>query len=145
MLDYGEQKSKMITINQKRMKGAQLFSLDAMFALLLVSIIIVASVINLNKRTAPEDIQTSKVGYDILSILDYENYLTNLNEPGIQNRTLELLPPQYGMRIRLAGENFDAIEVGDTILQRFVASGKRSFVNGTNDIYGVATFWIWLK
>lgn len=128
----------------KKTRKAQIFSMDAVIGAFLVGIIILAFFVNIGKHGETEDIQTSKIGYDMLTILDYEGLLANLDETEIQNKINETLPNQYEMRIRLEG-NFNAIEVGSPILQRFVASGKRVFVNASNNKHGIATFWVWLK
>ncbi len=129
---------------EKRRKKGQIFSIDVVIGAFLVGIIILAVIVNVGKKAAPESIQTEKIGYDIITVLDYEGVLASLDETSIQTRMSELLPSQYDIRLRLSG-NFNAIEVGSPIIQRFVASGKRAFVNATDDKYGIATFWVWLK
>jgi len=126
-----------------RNKG-QIFSIDVMVGALIAGLIILIVIINVGKKVEPADIQTEKVGYDIVALLDYEGVLASLDESNINTRMSETLPSQYGMRLRVEG-NFNAIEVGDPIIQRFVASGKRVFVNASDDKNGIATFWIWIK
>ncbi|MBU2497015.1 MAG: hypothetical protein KJ767_03070 [Nanoarchaeota archaeon] len=124
-------------------KKAQIFSIDATIGAFLVAIIILAFFINISKKSESESLQLSKVGYDMLAILDYGGLLANPDETAILTKINETLPNQYEMRIRLEGDY--ELEAGSPVLQRFVASGKRVFVNASENDYGIATFWIWLK
>lgn len=140
-LEFGGLKLELDRMEEKK---GQLFSIDVVIGAFLVGIIILAVIVNIGKKADPADIQTEKTGYDIVTLLDYEGQLASLNSSSIENRMNETLPSQYGMRLRLTG-NFAAIEIGSPIIQRFVAAGKRSFVNASDNKNGVATFWIWLK
>ena len=132
-----------VKLRSLRNKG-QIFTIDAFIGAFIAGLIILIVIINVGKKADSADIQTEKVGYDIVALLDYEGVLASLDESNIETRITETLPAQYGMRLRVEG-NFDAIEVGDPIIQRFVASGKRVFVDASKDKNGIATFWIWLK
>ena len=123
-------------------KKAQIFSIDAVVGAFIVAIIILAFFVNINEKSET-DLQLSKVGYDMLTVLDYEGLLANPKQDLILETINKTLPRQYSMRIRLEGDY--EMEIGDQILQRFVASGKRVFVNASENQYGIATFWIWLK
>ena len=132
-------------LSKRKEKKGQIFSIDAAIGAFLVGLIVIVAIINITKQAEPESIQTEKIGYDIVAILHYEGKLASVDASSIESRMNEILPQQYGMRLRLEGENFDAFEVGSPIIQRFVASGKRVFINASSDINGIATFWIWLK
>ena len=128
-------------------KQGQFFSFDAAMGAFLVGVILIAVTIDVSRRYNPADIQTEKIGYDILTIIDYEGRLASLDSASIDARAGQIISQQYasryGMRINLTG-NFNSFEVGDQIPDaKTVISGKRVFVNASAEVNGIATFWIW--
>ena len=128
----------------KKQKSGQIFSIDAVIGAFIVGVLIIATVFSIVRTTETETTQISKVGYDIVTVLDYEGKLASLNATEIAIRLNSTLPQNYDMKLLLEG-NFDSIEVGNQPLQRFVASGQRTFVNATAGTRGIATFLIWVK
>ena len=140
-------------INQTKMdkiakKRAQMFTIDALIGAFIVGVIILAVISNVSKKYNPADIQTEKIGYDIITILDYEGKLASRDSSSIDSRADQIISQQYssryGMRLNLSG-NFNSFEVGDQVPgNKTVISGKRVFVNASSQANGVTTFWIWL-
>ncbi|MEK6852340.1 MAG: hypothetical protein AABX59_00525 [Nanoarchaeota archaeon] len=129
------------------MKKAQIFSIDAAIALFIVAIILTASLFYVirSKEILPE-LQVSRVGYDIVAVLDHEGILQTLDQDKIAVELNKTIPVNYEMRLTLVGE-FEPLEVGSELQkERFISSGKRIFViNSTDAKFGIAAFWIWTK
>ncbi len=136
-------------------KHAFILTLDALLALVIVLIVLGAanSYIARSENVMP-NIQTARIGSDIVRLLENTNSLDTLDVTTIENDMEGLLPPSYGIRLSInwADANLEqtgSFEVGDELPdKKFISTGKRFFVvvsEGSLTHYGVATYWIWLK
>lgn len=133
-------------------KKGFVFALDAAFAVVVFILLLLAIryyATGFHKNTLP-DIQTLRVGSDILAVLDYTGTLNTLNKNTIENKMEDLLPPNYEMKIIISGESSHCDEEAgaeDIPDDRFVASGKRFLAANpqTTTYYCTARYWIWLK
>lgn len=127
-----------------------IFTLDAIIAVLVVSILMIASAHFAGKEESSlPDLQLSRIGYDIVALLDYSKTLDTLDAGIIKNEMNDLLPSNYNMKIKITTNYGVTREIGDAIPDnKFIATGKRAFVivkEGKITDYGIAQFWVWLK
>lgn len=135
--------------SNKKEKAGQVFSIDAIIGAFIVGIIIIIVVFNTTHRLDPQEIQISKIGYDLLNVMNDEGTLQTFHSETIEDRMEKLLPSQYGMRIAIES-NFKNFEAGDDPpAKKFIASGKIVFTKAQTpspiDVNGIATFYIWVK
>lgn len=132
-------------------KTALLITLDAFFAVVVVTLVLTASVYYAT-RPADQDVtrlQMTRAGGDIVAMLDYQDYFDTLDETAIQNRMDSILPINYDMRINITTNNSIMLAIGNEVPDdRSLGTGKRVFVvsaGGEITDFGIAQFWIWLK
>src|SRR3989344_5485725 len=134
------------------------FILDVFLAILLVILMLAASNIYIFKNTKDTsyNLQLSKTGSDIVTVLDNTKELDTLNKDSIEDSISSLIPENYGYRFNISwqksGEQeMQSFEIGDIVPNdKFVATGKKFFlVTNTDETnitdYGSAKYWIWLK
>lgn len=138
-------------------KKAMVLTLDALLAVLIVSLALSASVvyISMEKNVMP-DSQTARIGSDIITLAENSGILRGFDVYNISRYINSTLPDTYGMRINLTWSDYSLVHnyniiVGDPIPEKkFVATGKRFFVvidyNTTLVTnYAVIKYWIWSK
>jgi hypothetical protein len=133
-------------------KKAFVFALDAAFAVLLVMLVLSITSYYVGKANIDPlpKLQMTRVGYDIVRLLDSNNSLDTLDESTIENDLSNLLPENYEMYIKITG-NFpqQRLTIGNFSQKKHdIGSGKWIFVvsNETDiEYFGTAQFWIWLK
>jgi len=134
------------------------FILDVFLAILLVILMLAASNIYIFKNTkdTSSNLQLSKTGSDIVTVLDNTKELDTLNKDSIEDSISSLIPENYGYRFNISwqksGEQeMQSFEIGNIVPNdKFVATGKKFFlVTNTDETnitdYGSAKYWIWLK
>ncbi len=128
---------------------AIIFTLDAMIALAIVLVMLIASNVYISRSINElNNLETLRGGYDIVSMLNYYNKLQNLNADEINNELDTLLSEKYDMIIQVKTNNQNISIGGEKIPNdRFVGSGKIYSVrtSETNSTYITTRFWIWLK
>lgn len=128
---------------------AIIFTLDAMIALAIVLVMLIASNVYISRSINElNNLETLRGGYDIVSMLNYYNKLQNLNADEINNELDTLLSEKYDMIIQVKTNNQNISIGGEKIPNdRFVGSGKIYSVRTgeTNSTYITTRFWIWLK
>ena len=128
---------------------AIIFTLDAMIALAIVLVMLIASNVYISRSINElNNLETLRGGYDIVSMLNYYNKLQNLNADEINNELDTLLNEKYDMIIQVKTNNQNISIGGEKIPNdRFVGSGKIYSVRTgeTNSTYITTRFWIWLK
>ncbi len=130
-----------------------IFTMDAVVALLLVIALLTASYFYLYKsNNVIPNLSVLRTGDDIMALLDYGGYLSNLNQSDIQNVTSSLLSNRHDIFIKITTSNYTSPNqtflIGNTIPNdRFVGSGKRFGVitNATNATFITSRYWVWLK
>ena len=128
---------------------AIIFTLDAMIALAIVLVMLIASNVYISRSINElNNLETLRGGYDIVSMLNYYNKLQNLNADEINNELDTLLSEKYDMILQVKTNNQNISIGGEKIPNdRFVGSGKIYSVrtSETNSTYITTRFWIWLK
>ena len=128
---------------------AIIFTLDAMIALAIVLVMLIASNVYISRSINElNNLETLRGGYDIVSMLNYYNKLQNLNADEINNELDTLLSEKYDMILQVKTNNQNISIGGEKIPNdRFVGSGKIYSVRTgeTNSTYITTRFWIWLK
>ncbi len=124
-----------------------IFTLDIAIATFLVIAFLAAGGYYISKGTEPlPRLQMVRTGYDIIAVLDYSGALDSLDRDIINNELIEMLPPNYEMRLEINGTHPSSIIIETSSIpegKKFVAAGKRFFVSG--NYYETAKFYIWLK
>ncbi len=128
---------------------AFVFSLDVMIAITVVASILLLSMFYITKAgdESVSKLQTVRVGYDMLALLDNNGALDTLSVDSIAIELNRALPINYHMRIQANCKEQDPIIVettGSFPKDRFIGAGKRVFVTNTSK-YCIADFSIWLK
>lgn len=134
------------------------FILDAALAILLVILMLAASNIYIFKNTKDisSNLQLSKTGSDIVTVLDNTKKLDTLNKNSIEDSISGLIPENYGYRFNISwqksgNQEIQSFEIGSIVPNNnFVATGKKFFlvtnIEETNITdYGYVKYWIWLK
>lgn len=136
-------------------KRAFILTLDALLAVIIVLIAIgVANSYIARSENVMPNIQTTRIGSDIIRLLENTNSFGTLDAAAIKIDMNSILPPTYGMRLSISWadanlEQTGSFEIGDELPdKKSVSTGKRFFVI-TNESslahYGLAKYWIWLK
>jgi len=136
-------------------KKAFILTLDAFLALVVVLIALGAasSYIARSENVMP-NIQTARIGSDIVKLLENTNSFDTLDATAIKNDIDNIIPPNYGMRLNISWadsslEKKGSFEIGDKLPdKKFISTGERFFVviaNSSLTHYGLAKYWIWLK
>lgn len=136
-------------------KRAFILTLDALLAMIIVLIAIgVAHSYIVRSENVMPNIQTTRIGSDIVRLLESTNSFDTLDVVVIKTDMNSIIPPSYGMRLNISWANASlkqtgSFEIGDELPdKKFVSTGKRFFViisKGSLTHYGVAKYWIWLK
>nr|MBI4156952.1 hypothetical protein [Candidatus Woesearchaeota archaeon] len=134
------------------------FILDVALAILLVILMLAASNIYIFKNTkdTSSNLQLSKTGSDVVTVLDNTKELDTLNKDSIEDSISGLIPENYGYRFNISwqksgSQEMQSFEIGSLVPNdKFVATGKKFFlvtsIDETNITdYGSAKYWIWLK
>ena len=123
------------------------FTLDIAIAAFLVITILAAASYYASKGTDPlPRLQMVRTGYDIIAVLDYNEDLASLDTTTIEDSLMEILPPNYEIRLEITGTAPDSIVIETNEMpegKKFIATGKRFFVS--EDYYETAKFYIWLR
>jgi len=136
-------------------KKAFILTLDAFLALVVVLIALGAasSYIARSENVMP-NIQTARIGSDIVKLLENTNSFDTLNATAIKNDMDNIIPPSYEMRLNISWadsslEETGSFEIGNGLPdKKFISTGERFFVviaNNSLTYYGIAKYWIWLK
>lgn len=137
-------------------KRAFILTLDALLALIIVLIVLGAanSYIARSENVMP-NIQTARIGSDIVKLLENTNSFGSLNATAIKNNMNSIIPPSYGMRLNVSWayadtpKSVNSFEVGENLPdKKSISTGKRFFVvisGGSLTHYGVVNYWVWLK
>lgn len=128
---------------------AFVFSLDVMIAVTIVASILLLSMFYITKAgdESVSKLQTVRMGYDMLALLDNNGALDTLSVDSIAVELNRALPINYHMRIQANCKEQDPIIIettGSFPKDRFIGAGKRVFVTNTSK-YCIADFSIWLK
>ena len=128
---------------------AFVLSLDVIIAIIVVISILVVSTFYITKAggESVSNLQTIRMGGDVLALLDYDGTLDTLSVEDIEIELNRILPINYHMRIKVKCRGQDPIIVETTAMfpkDRFIGGGKRIFVTNTGK-YCAAYFSIWLK
>lgn len=134
-------------------KKGFVFTLDSLIAILVAFILIGASANYVSKsESAESNIQISRTGSDLVSMLAKTNSFDSLNSILMQNELNEALPENYGFRISLECSDEDLEQTANLVLgdiipeNKFVGAGKRFFIIENPSInYCMATYWVWQK
>ena len=129
-----------------RNKGV-IFTLDMFLALLVVITIFVASSYYFSRSdNALYNLQLTKIGNDIITLLDYNGVLNIPNQEIIQDKFNELLPSNYEMLISFESNNGNDFSIGVMPTNTdFIGSGERFFIKNDLSDYYLIRFWIGLK
>ncbi|MBS3152921.1 hypothetical protein J4230_05955 [Candidatus Woesearchaeota archaeon] len=125
---------------------AVVFTLDVLIAITIFALVYFVSVYYVSKASDNgfSQLQMTALGSDILALLDHTGVLGSLNANLTYNKTRELLPAGYDMRITAYTADGFSFDTGNIQLSdRFVGAGKRYFAVGSD--YGEARYWIWVK
>ena len=128
---------------------AFVFSLDGMMAITIVASMLLFSMFYITKAgdESVSKLQTIRIGYDVMAVLDNNGALDGLSVEDIGIELNRVLPINYHMRIQANCKEQDPIIVETTSAvpdNRFIGAGKRVFVTNTSK-YCIADFGIWLK
>ena len=128
---------------------AFIFSLDVVIAIFVVMSLLVVSTFYVTKAggESVSKLQTIRLGYDMLALLDYDNSLDTLSAGVIETELNRILPINYHIKIRANCKDRDDVVVETTDAfpnNRFIGSGRRVFISNAGD-YCIADFNIWLK
>ena len=131
-------------------KHGFIFTLDAVVGMTVLFMVVMLSLFFISKgsEVTLTEQQVLRVGSDVVTILDNQKVLDTLDYGIITTKMEEVLPPNYGMLLRIQG-NFaqgnGTIEVGGEIPnQRFVLSGRRVALTEDNT-YLQLTYWVWTR
>ncbi|MFH2028665.1 MAG: hypothetical protein ABIJ08_05975, partial [Nanoarchaeota archaeon] len=126
-----------------------IFSLDMIIAIGVVMSVLAVAAFYVTKAgdiSAPR-LQTSRIGSDVLAVLDHSGALDSLAVGTIETELREILPVNHDMIIEVMCEGIDPIIVETTSIfpsDGFIATGKRFFVTQKSE-YCIAGYTIWLK
>lgn len=134
-------------------KKGFVFTLDSLIAVVISFIVLgAASGYVAKSTTSLADMQISRTGSDIVTLLENTNSFDSLNFAAIESSLNQVLPEKYGLRINLQCSDSDLNEVADFIIgedipeNNFVSSGKRFFVIENSEIdYCMINYWVWKK
>ena len=112
------------------------FILDAALAISLVIFMLAASNVYIikNAKDISPNLQLSKTGSDIVTVLDNTKELDTLNKDSIENSISNLIPENYGYRFNISwqrsgGQEMQSFEIGNIVPNdKFVATGKKFFL-----------------
>jgi hypothetical protein len=139
-------KLKQIWIFGYKDKKAFIFTMDVAVALIVVfSLLFTASFFVVRKAEDPfVNLQTLKIGSDIIKIIDYTSLLDNPDGTEITNFIENNLPAQYGMQIIGSSEGSCYFEAGsDPLPSGRISSGKEFYSVGNE--YCSMRYKVWLK
>ncbi len=133
-------------------KKAAIFSIDAALGVFIAIIILAAaSYYSSSTESSLELKQLQRVGYDVVSTLNYYNIYSTLDNMTIHNKTINITPVNYDIKLNITG-NFPAgnIKTNSTIdYNTTIVSGEIpvTFLNiSTNTrYYASVRFFIWPK
>lgn len=134
---------------------AFVLTLDAFMAVFLAVLVFAASAVYMSRSDNNFlDLQTEKMGSDIITLLDNSGTLDSLSQSQIQDYTNSIVPDKYGIRINMTWTDLDLVsennfEFGDSIPEeKFVATGKKFFaVTNSTEVksYGLIKYYLWIK
>ncbi len=109
-------------------------SLDVMLGMLLVSIALTVS-LSMTEESVTEEINLKRLGYDIISVLDYSGVLGTFNSTSIENNLTMILPHNVNMSLTISkystsGGLINSIGINE--IKENYYSGKWVFANATN-------------
>ncbi len=122
-----------------------IFTLDAAVAVIIVLVLLAGASVYISKsgETYLPRLQGTRTANDIITIMDYQNSFSNLDENSISTRIQELLPSNYNMKLYI-NSTLGEIETSEELPKdKFISTGERVLV--IEDDYAIARFWIWLK
>lgn len=129
------------------------FTLDSIIAVIVIFIVLGASSNYSSKsENALPDVQISRTGSDIVTLLENTGSLDSLNPTSIQNDLDDVLPPAYGINITIICSDSDLnpthnLGIGEVIPEKqFVGTGKRFFIvkDGNMD-FCMVKYGVWKK
>lgn len=140
-------KVKKLSWNLQFQNKGVIFTLDMFLALLVVITIFVASSYYFSRSdNALYNLQLTKIGNDVITLLDYNGVLNVPNQEIIQDKFNELLPSNYEMLISFESNNGNDFSIGVMPTNTdFIGSGKRFFIKNDLSDYYLIKFWIGLK
>lgn len=125
-----------------------IFTLDATLAITIILFVLAITTFYItksNQQSLP-DLQTLRVGSDILTILDNNDTLDSLDANLIEDEMNSLLFNNHNMRIEINCDSDTSLQTSQNIPESgLVASGKRIFVVDNTQDYCTARFWVWRK
>ena len=131
-------------------KKGFIFTLDVTLAILLVIIVVVtANHYTRFDQGSTEDLQVTKLGSDIMAVLDNTELLDTLSTLMIEAKLKEITPPNYGIRLKITTSLSGSYVMGDELPEdRGIGSGRRVFVLTEGELikdYGVVQYYMWLR
>ena len=112
---------------------------DMMFAIgVVITILLISSIYLISSRASKNvELSASRVGSDIVAIMDYNGALYTLNKNAIEAEIDSLLPDNLRMSMRIEQyskdlELLDQIQIKDDIIDDYY-SGKWSFIKFSGD------------
>ena len=130
-------------------RKAFLFSIDALMAVTVLFLLLIASVYYITKGSEDPLTQphTIRIGSDILALLDHQGALASLSAENISVELNTLLPVNHEMAVSIECSNKYplAVETSESVPQnRFIGAGRRVFL--AKDLTPcIAGYQIWLK
>lgn len=119
----------------KRNKKGLVFTIDSLLAAIIFFMIISASSFYILKSESEmSKVHISRVGSDVITLLENKGIFNGLDELAIENNLSDILPLNYKLNLNLTCEDKDLISsttivVGDEIPEKeFISSGRRFFV-----------------
>ena len=132
-------------------RKGQLLTIDSVIAITLVAIILITATnyVTLSKKDVLPELNSVRIGYDLLTLLDNTNSFEGTDMSELLNNLDRLVPATYEMKIRLTlkDENPEETVSQDVPIDRFIGTGERVFVikDGEELKFGIARFFIWSK
>ena len=131
-------------------RKGQLLTIDSVIAITLVAIILITATnyVTLSKKDVLPELNSVRIGYDLLTLLDNTNSFEGMNMGELSETLAILIPPTHEITINFTiGEEIKGTSSPNIPLDRFIGAGERVFVVEDNGElkFGIARFLIWSK